>query len=142
MAVASARPKGIALTKRQRIAWLRLIAPTMSAPAHLPRPHQSFRFVQTALSVLSELSSRGSAMRATRIETEAEAPRELELAQTRRPFVDVRQIEGAPLSEGTWCRPMFPSPPGSPMRWGDTGLDRYDHPAHRALASSVYRVSA
>lgn len=131
MDAASARPKGIALRKRQRIAWLRLIAPTMSAPPTFRDLLHHFRLAQTALSVLSELSSRGGAMRATRIATEAEAHRELEPAQIRHPFVDV--IEGAPLAEGTCCRPMFPSAPGSSMRWADTGRDRYDHPAHRAL---------
>ncbi|NLS03221.1 DNA-protecting protein DprA [Rhizobium sp. P32RR-XVIII] len=80
MDASSARPKGIALTERQKIAWLRLIRSDNVGPATFRQLIDHFGSAEAALSMLPELSSRGGATRSVRIATEAEAHRELELA--------------------------------------------------------------
>jgi DNA processing protein len=102
----SARPKGIALTERQRIAWLRLIRSDNVGPSTFRDLINHFGSAETALAMLPELSARGGAMRSIRIATEAEAHRELEAAQRfGARFVGIgepeypqalRQIDGAP----------------------------------------------
>lgn len=102
----SARPKGIALTERQRIAWLRLIRSDNVGPATFRDLINHFGSAEAALSMLPELSARGGATRSIRIATEAEAHRELEAAQRfGARFVGIgepdypqalRQIDGAP----------------------------------------------
>ena len=77
----SARPKGTALTERQRIAWLRLIRSDNVGPATFRDLINHFGSAEAALSMLPELSARGGATRSIRIATEAEAYRELEAAQ-------------------------------------------------------------
>jgi DNA processing protein len=77
----SAKPKGIALTERQRIAWLRLIRSDNVGPATFRDLINHFGSAEAALSMLPELSARGGATRSIRIATEAEAYRELEAAQ-------------------------------------------------------------
>ncbi|MBW9053237.1 DNA-processing protein DprA [Rhizobium mesosinicum] len=102
----SARPKGTALTERQRIAWLRLIRSDNVGPATFRDLINHFGSAEAALSMLPELSARGGATRSIRIATEAEAHRELEAAQRfGARFVGIgepdypqalRQIDGAP----------------------------------------------
>jgi DNA processing protein len=102
----SAKPKGIALTERQRIAWLRLIRSDNVGPATFRDLINHFGSAEAALSMLPELSARGGATRSIRIATEAEAYRELEAAQRfGARFVGIgepdypqalRQIDGAP----------------------------------------------
>ena len=102
----SARPKGIALTERQRIAWLRLIRSDNVGPATFRDLINHFGSAEAALAMLPELSARGGATRSIRIATEAEAHRELEAAQRfGARFVGIgepdypqalRQIDGAP----------------------------------------------
>ncbi|MBB3564251.1 DNA processing protein [Rhizobium sp. BK512] len=102
----SAKPRGIALTERQRIAWLRLIRSDNVGPATFRDLINHFGSAEAALSMLPELSARGGATRSIRIAAEAEAYRELEAAQRfGARFVGIgepdypqalRQIDGAP----------------------------------------------
>lgn len=102
----SARPKGIALTDKQKIAWLRLIRSDNVGPVTFRDLINHFGSAEAALSMLPELSARGGATRSIRIATEAEAYRELETAQRfGARFVGIgepdypqalRQIDGAP----------------------------------------------
>ncbi|MDM9629440.1 DNA-processing protein DprA [Rhizobium sp. S152] len=102
----SARPKGIALTDRQRLAWLRLIRSDNVGPATFRDLINHFGSAETALAALPELSARGGATRSIRITTEAEVQRELEIAHRfGARFVGIgepeypqalRQIDGAP----------------------------------------------
>jgi len=102
----SARPKGIALTERQRIAWLRLIRSDNVGPATFRDLINHFGSAETALAALPELSARGGATRSIRIATESEAHKELEAARRfGARFVGIgepeypqalKQIDGAP----------------------------------------------
>lgn len=102
----SARPKGIALTDKQKIAWLRLIRSDNVGPVTFRDLINHFGSAEAALSMLPELSARGGATRSIRIATEAEAYRELETAQRfGARFIGIgepdypqalRQIDGAP----------------------------------------------
>ncbi len=102
----SARPKGIALTDRQRLAWLRLIRSDNVGPATFRDLINHFGSAETALAALPELSARGGGTRSIRIATEAEVQRELEVAHRfGARFVGIgepeypqtlRQIDGAP----------------------------------------------
>ncbi|WP_454849055.1 DNA-processing protein DprA [Rhizobium binxianense] len=106
MEALGARPKGIALTERQRIAWLRLIRSDNIGPATFRGLINHFGSAEAALAALPELSARGGATRSIRIASEAEAHRELEAAQRfGARFVGIgepdypqslRQIDGAP----------------------------------------------
>jgi DNA processing protein len=106
MQALGARPKGIALTERQRIAWLRLIRSDNIGPATFRGLINHFGSAEAALAALPELSARGGATRSIRIASEAEAHRELEAAQRfGARFVGIgepdypqslRQIDGAP----------------------------------------------
>lgn len=106
MDVEGARPKGIALSDRQRIAWLRLIRSDNVGPATFRGLINHFGSAEAALAALPELSARGGATRAIRIATEAEAHRELETARRfGARFIGIgepdypqalRQIDGAP----------------------------------------------
>ena len=69
----SARPKGIALTERQRVAWLRLIRSDNVGPATFRDLINHFGSAETALAALPELSARGGATRSIRVATESEA---------------------------------------------------------------------
>ena len=101
-----ARRAGIALTERQRIAWLRLIRSDNVGPATFRDLINHFGTAETALAMLPELSRRGGSTRAIRIATESEALRELETADRFGAcFVGIgepdyppslRQIDGAP----------------------------------------------
>src|SRR3546814_8075901 len=71
-----ARRTGIALTDRQRIAWLRLIRSDNVGPATFRDLINHFGSAEAALARLPELSSRGGAARAIRIASEDDARRE------------------------------------------------------------------
>lgn len=102
----SARRTGIALTERQRIAWLRLIRSDNVGPATFRDLINHCGSAENALSMLPELSARGGAIRAIRIASVEEAERELETAHRHgAQFIGIgepdyppalRQIEGAP----------------------------------------------
>jgi DNA processing protein len=102
----SARRTGIALTERQRIAWLRLIRSDNVGPATFRDLINHCGSAENALSMLPELSARGGATRAIRIASVQEAERELENAHRHGArFIGIgepdyppalRQIEGAP----------------------------------------------
>ena len=94
MDACSARPKGVALTERQRIAWLRLIRSDNVGPATFRDLGNHFGSAETALAALPELSARGGATRSIRIATESEAHKELEAARRfGARFVDIGEPE-------------------------------------------------
>ncbi|UJW73350.1 DNA-processing protein DprA [Rhizobium sp. SL42] len=102
----SARRKGIALTDRQRISWLRLIRSDNVGPATFRDLINHFGSAEAALEALPELSRRGGSSRTIRIASVTDAERELETAyRFGARFVGIgepdyppalRQIEGAP----------------------------------------------
>lgn len=106
MATGSAGRSGIALTEKQRIAWLRLIRSDNVGPATFRDLINHFGSAETALAMLPELSQRGGATRAIRICSESDALRELETAERfGARFIGIgepdyppalRQIDGAP----------------------------------------------
>lgn len=106
MSLGGAGRTGIALTERQRIAWLRLIRSDNVGPATFRDLINHFGTAETALAMLPELSRRGGSTRTVRIATEGEAERELEIARRfGASFVGIgepdyppalRQIDGAP----------------------------------------------
>jgi DNA processing protein len=106
MATDGARRSGIALTERQRIAWLRLIRSDNVGPATFRDLINHFGSAETALAMLPELSQRGGATRAIRVASVDDAQRELEAADRfGARFVGIgepdyppalRQIDGAP----------------------------------------------
>lgn len=98
--------KGIALTERQRIAWLRLIRSDNVGPVTFRELINHFGSAEAALDMLPELSRRGGASRGIRVASRQEAERELETAERHgAAFVGIgepdyptllRQIDGAP----------------------------------------------
>jgi DNA processing protein len=80
MGSGGARRKGIALTDRQRIAWLRLIRSDNVGPATFRDLINHFGSAETAIEALPELSRRGGSTRSIRIATVGEAEREIETA--------------------------------------------------------------
>jgi DNA processing protein len=80
MGSGGARRKGIALTDRQRIAWLRLIRSDNVGPATFRDLINHFGSAETALEALPELSRRGGSERSIRIATVADAEREIDAA--------------------------------------------------------------
>ncbi|MCM2441998.1 DNA-protecting protein DprA [Agrobacterium vitis] len=72
---------GIALTEKQRTAWLRLIRSDNVGPATFRDLINNFGTAERALDMLPELSQRGGATRSIRIATIAEAERELDFAR-------------------------------------------------------------
>jgi DNA processing protein len=98
--------KGIALTDRQRLAWLRLIRSDNVGPATFRDLINQFGTAEAALQRLPELSARGGATHSIRIATTEEAAAELDFARRfGARFVGIgeqdypqalRQIEGAP----------------------------------------------
>lgn len=102
----SAGSKGIALTDRQRLAWLRLIRSDNVGPATFRDLINHFGSAEMALEALPELASRGGSTKPVRVATREEALAELEFAsrfgarfvgigEPDYPFA-LRQIEGAP----------------------------------------------
>ncbi|MGL3608952.1 DNA-processing protein DprA [Rhizobium sp. G187] len=106
MGEGGARRKGIALTDRQRIAWLRLIRSDNVGPSTFRDLINHFGSAESALEALPDLSRRGGSSRAIRIATVEEAERELEAVRRfGAVFVGIgepdyppalRQIDGAP----------------------------------------------
>ena len=102
----SARRTGIALTDRQRVAWLRLIRSDNVGPATFRDLINHCGSAENALAMLPELSARGGATRSIRIASVADAERELETARRHGArFLGIgepdypsalRQIDGAP----------------------------------------------
>lgn len=76
----SARGTGIALTERQKIAWLRLIRSDNVGPATFRDLINHFGSAEAALEALPELSRRGGAGRTIRVASVDDAERELEAA--------------------------------------------------------------
>lgn len=77
----SARRPGIALTDKQRIAWLRLIRSDNVGPSTFRDLINHFGSAEAALQALPELSRRGGASRSIRIASVDDAERELERAR-------------------------------------------------------------
>ncbi|MBL0374832.1 DNA-protecting protein DprA [Rhizobium sp. KVB221] len=106
MDAVSAGSKGIALTDRQRIAWLRLIRSDNVGPATFRDLINHFGSAESALQMLPELSQRGGSTKVVRVATRQEAEAELDFARRQGArFVGIgepnypmalRQIEGAP----------------------------------------------
>jgi DNA processing protein len=98
--------KGIALTDRQRIAWLRLIRSDNVGPATFRDLINHFGTAEAALDALPELSRRGGSARSIRIASVDDAEREIETARRfGAQFIGIgepdyppalRQIDGAP----------------------------------------------
>lgn len=98
--------KGIRLTDKQRIAWLRLIRSDNVGPVTFRDLINHFGTAETALAMLPELSARGGSSRAIRVASEQEALVELEAARRHgAEFIGIgepdyptalRQIDGAP----------------------------------------------
>jgi DNA processing protein len=98
--------KGIALTDRQRLAWLRLIRSDNVGPATFRDLINHFGSAEIALEALPELSRRGGSTKPVRVASREEALAELEFAaRFGAHFVGIgepdyppalRQIEGAP----------------------------------------------
>lgn len=102
----SAGRSGIALTERQRIAWLRLIRSDNVGPATFRQLINHCGSAENALAMLPELSRRGGATRSLRIASIQDAERELEAAYRHgASFIGIgepdypsalRHIDGAP----------------------------------------------
>jgi len=102
----SARRSGIALTEKQRIAWLGLIRSDNVGPATFRQLINHCGSAENALAMLPELSRRGGATRSLRISSIEDAERELEVASRHGAcFVGIgepdyppalRHIDGAP----------------------------------------------
>jgi DNA processing protein len=98
--------KGIALTDRQRLAWLRLIRSDNVGPVTFRDLINHFGSAETALEALPELSRRGGSTKPVRVASREEALAELDFAaRFGARFVGIgepdypaalRQIEGAP----------------------------------------------
>ncbi|HEX8048260.1 DNA-processing protein DprA [Rhizobium sp.] len=78
MVAGSAGRTGIALTEKQRIAWLRLIRSDNVGPSTFRDLIQHYGSAEAALAALPDLSQRGGSTRVIRIASEQDALRELE----------------------------------------------------------------
>ncbi|OCJ12057.1 DNA protecting protein DprA [Rhizobium sp. AC27/96] len=106
MDAGSARRTGVALTEKQRIAWLRLIRSDNVGPSTFRDLINHYGSAEAALAMLPELSQRGGSTRAIRIADERDALRELEAVHRfGARFVGIgepdyppalREIDGAP----------------------------------------------
>ena len=98
--------RGIALSERQRLAWLRLIRSDNIGPVTFRELINHFGSAERALDALPELSRRGGAARSPRVASIAEAEREIAAAERfGARFVGIgepdyppalREIDGAP----------------------------------------------
>jgi DNA processing protein len=98
--------KGIALTDRQRLAWLRLIRSDNVGPATFRDLINHFGSAELALEALPELSRRGGSTRPVRVASREDALAELDFAtRFNARFIGIgepdypaalRQVEGAP----------------------------------------------
>ena len=94
----SARQTGIALTDKQRLAWLRLIRSDNVGPVTFRELINQYGSADNALTALPELSRRGGATRAVRIASREEAEQELEIAgKFGARFVGIGEPEYPPL---------------------------------------------
>jgi DNA processing protein len=103
---AGARSRGIALTERQRIAWLRLIRSDNVGPQTFRDLINHFGSAELAIDMLPELSARGGSTRAIRVASRTEAEAELEaMSRFGARFIGIgepdypdalRHIDGAP----------------------------------------------
>ncbi|NWJ22932.1 DNA-processing protein DprA [Rhizobium sp. RM] len=73
--------QGMALSERQKIAWLRLIRSDNIGPVTFRELINHYGSAEKALDALPELSRRGGAARNVRIATQAEAEQEIEAAE-------------------------------------------------------------
>lgn len=73
--------RGVALSDRQRLSWLRLIRSDNVGPVTFRDLINHFGSAESAIAQLPELSRRGGSARAIRVASIAEAERELEAAQ-------------------------------------------------------------
>jgi len=106
MDAGSARRTGVALTEKQRIAWLRLIRSDNVGPSTFRDLINHYGSAEAALAMLPELSQRGGSTRAVRIADERDVVRELEAVHRfGARFVGIgepdyppalREIDGAP----------------------------------------------
>ena len=106
MDTGSARRTGVALTEKQRIAWLRLIRSDNVGPSTFRDLINHYGSAEAALAILPELSQRGGSTRVIRIADERDALRELEAVHRfGARFVGIgepdyppalREIDGAP----------------------------------------------
>ncbi len=106
MDTVSARRTGVALTEKQRIAWLRLIRSDNVGPSTFRDLINHYGSAEAALAALPELSQHGGSTRAIRIADERDALRELEAAHRfGARFIGIgepdyppalREIDGAP----------------------------------------------
>ncbi len=78
MVAGSAGRNGIALTEKQRIAWLRLIRSDNVGPSTFRDLIHHYGSAEAALAALPDLSQRGGSTRVIRIASEQDALRELE----------------------------------------------------------------
>lgn len=76
-----ARPSGMPLSEKQKIAWLRLIRSENIGPATFRQLINHFGSAEKALDALPDLSRRGGSTRNLHITTLNEAERELEIAE-------------------------------------------------------------
>ncbi len=98
--------RGIPLTDRQRVAWLRLIRSDNIGPVTFRELINHFGSAEKALDALPDLSRRGGSARSPRVASPAEAEREIEAAaKFGARFVGIgepdyppalREIDGAP----------------------------------------------
>ncbi len=106
MSTVGAKPRGVALTERQRTAWLRLIRSDNVGPQTFRELINHFGSAELALDMLPELSRRGGSTRPIRVASLAEAEAEMEAAarfgakffgigESEYPPA-LRQIDGAP----------------------------------------------
>ncbi len=123
--MSGATPKGIALTERQRISWLRLIRSDNVGPQTFRDLINQFGSAELALEMLPELSRRGGSVRPIRVATLAEAETELEFAvRFGARFIGIgeaqypsalRQIDGAPPLIALKGNPSIDSRPAISM---------------------------
>ncbi|MBP1850587.1 DNA-processing protein DprA [Rhizobium halophytocola] len=121
MTDAGARRTGIALTDRQRLAWIRLIRSDNVGPATFRDLINHFGSAEQALAMLPELSRRGGSARPIRIASVEDAEAEIDRAhrygarfigigEPDYPFA-LRQIEAAPPLLAVKGRPSVASHP-------------------------------
>ena len=111
----SARTRGIALTERQRIAWLRLIRSDNVGPVTFRELVNHFGTAENALEMLPELSRRGGASRVIRVASRADAERELEAAHRHgATFVGIGEPDYPPLLRQIYGAPPLIAVKGDP----------------------------
>lgn len=101
MALPTARPRGIALDDRQRLAWLQLIRSDNVGPATFRDLVNHFGSAQAALENLPDLARRGGAARRIRVAPPEQAEAELETAaRFGARFVGIGEPDYPPMLRG------------------------------------------